>query len=106
MALTRRFRSDPANDCQTATGLAGNRRLENEDERRACLRHAAGSPEHTDLMALMFPGALGMAAGGWLASELHGAYGFYAPAFIAGTPFNVMNLLLIGVLVTPRTAMV
>lgn len=59
--------------------------------------------------AVLFPGALGMAVGGWLAGAIHDGYGFYAPAFMAGIAFNVMNLLLIGVLVprhvTPRTAM-
>ncbi len=49
-----------------------------------------------------FAGALGMAAGGWLAGVIHDAYGF-APAFLAGIAFNVVNLLLIGVLV-PRHA--
>ena len=60
--------------------------------------------------AVLFPGALGMAAGGLLAGAIHDAYGFYAPAFIAGIAFNVVNLLLIGVLVprhaSPRMAMV
>jgi MFS family permease len=60
--------------------------------------------------AVLFPGALGMAAGGWLAGLIHDAYGFYAPAFIAGVAFNLVNLLLIGVLVprhaTPRMAIV
>ena len=50
---------------------------------------------------MMFAGALGMAGGGWLAGVIHDAYGFYAPAFLAGIAFNVVNLLLIGVLV-PR----
>ena len=58
--------------------------------------------------AVMFAGALGMAGGGWLAGVIHDAYGFYAPAFLAGIVFNVVNLLLIGVLVprhaTPRRA--
>ena len=58
--------------------------------------------------AVMFAGALGMAGGGWLAGVIHDAYGFYAPAFLAGIAFNVVNLLLIGVLVprhaTPRRA--
>jgi MFS family permease len=59
--------------------------------------------------AVLFPGALGMAAGGWLAGVIHDGYGFYAPAFVAGIAFNVVNLLLIGALVprhaTPRVAM-
>ena len=35
MALTKRCRSDPTNDCQIATALAGKHRLENDDERHA-----------------------------------------------------------------------
>jgi MFS family permease len=59
--------------------------------------------------AVLFPGALGMAAGGWLAGIIHDGYGFYAPAFIAGIAFNLVNLALIGVLLprhaAPRTAL-
>ena len=58
--------------------------------------------------AVLFPGALGMAAGGWLAGVIHDGYGFYAPAFAAGIAFNLVNLILIGALVprhaTPRRA--
>jgi hypothetical protein len=79
VALTKCCRSDPTNDWQIATALVGKHRLESDDERRACSQARCASPEHTDLMALMFPGALGMAAGGWLAGALHDAYGFYAP---------------------------
>jgi MFS family permease len=60
------------------------------------------------ILVVMFAGALGMAGGGWLAGVIHDAYGFYAPAFLAGIASNVVNLLLIGVLVpgraTPRRA--
>lgn len=52
---------------------------------------------------VLFPGALGMAAGGWLAGVIHDTYGYYAPAFVAGVAFNVVNLMLIGILV-PRHA--
>ncbi len=59
--------------------------------------------------AVLFPGALGMAAGGWLAGVIHDGYGFYAPAFAAGLAFNLMNLILIGALLpryaTPRAVM-
>ena len=36
---------------------------------------------------VMFPGALGMAASGWLAGV-----SFYAPAFAAGIGFNLLNM--------------
>jgi len=56
---------------------------------------------------VLFPGALGMAAGGWLAGLLYDSWGFYAPAFLAGIAFNLANLGLLGVLVPrhrpPRT---
>ncbi len=50
---------------------------------------------------VMFPGALGMAAGGWMAGLMYDEWGFYAPAFIAGIGFNLANLVLLGALV-PR----
>ncbi len=33
---------------------------------------------------VMFPGALGVAAGCWLAGVMYDEFGFYAPAFAAG----------------------
>ena len=58
---------------------------------------------------VLFPGALGMAAGGWMAGVLYDGYGFYAPAFAAGIAFNVLNLVVLGVLAprhrTPRARM-
>jgi MFS family permease len=42
--------------------------------------------------AVMFPGALGMAAGGWLAGAMYDQFGFYAPAFAVGIGFNLLNL--------------
>jgi MFS family permease len=50
---------------------------------------------------VLFPGALGMAAGGWMAGLIYDAWGFYAPAFMAGIAFNLVNLVLLGTLV-PR----
>jgi MFS family permease len=41
---------------------------------------------------VMFPGALGMAAGGWLAGAMYDRFGFYAPAFAAGIAFNLLNM--------------
>jgi MFS family permease len=50
---------------------------------------------------VMFPGAVGMAAGGWIAGLIYDQFGFYAPSFAAGIAFNLVNLVLIGTLV-PR----
>jgi MFS family permease len=56
---------------------------------------------------VLFPGALGMAAGGWMAGAVYDGWGFYAPAFAVGIAFNLANLVLIGALVPrhrpPRT---
>jgi MFS family permease len=58
---------------------------------------------------VLFPGALGMAAGGWIAGLIYDGWGFYAPAFVAGIAFNLLNLVLVGALVPrhrpPRMAM-
>jgi MFS family permease len=48
---------------------------------------------------VLFPGALGMAAGGWLAGVMYDAFGFYAPAFAAGIAFNLLNVAVIAPLV-------
>jgi MFS family permease len=48
---------------------------------------------------LMFT-AVGMAVGGWLAGILYDHYGYYAPAFAAGIGSNILNILIVGVLVT------
>ena len=53
---------------------------------------------------VMFPGALGMAAGGWLAGAMYDRFGFYAPAFGAGIAFNIANLIIIGTLVRRHAA--
>lgn len=50
---------------------------------------------------VLFPGALGMAVGGWMAGLIYDGWGYYAPAFAAGILFNLMNLVLVGTLV-PR----
>jgi MFS family permease len=50
---------------------------------------------------VMFPGAVGMAAGGWMAGLIYDGFGYYAPAFAAGIVFNLVNLVLLGTLV-PR----
>jgi MFS family permease len=56
---------------------------------------------------VLFPGAVGMAAGGWMAGLIYDGWGYYAPAFAAGIAFNLANLVLVGTLVPrhrpPRT---
>ena len=48
---------------------------------------------------VLFPGAMGMAAGGWLAGAMYDGFGFYAPAFAAGIGFNLLNVAVIAPLV-------
>jgi MFS family permease len=50
---------------------------------------------------LLFSG-FGMAAGGWIAGLLYDHFGYYAPAFAVGVGTNILNMLVIGVLVTRR----
>ena len=50
---------------------------------------------------VLFPGALGMAVGGWMAGLIYDGWGYYAPAFAAGIVFNLANVALVGTLV-PR----
>jgi MFS family permease len=54
--------------------------------------------------AVMFPGALGMAVGGWLAGAMYDQFGFYAPAFAAGIAFNLLNMAAIVPLVLRERA--
>ena len=48
---------------------------------------------------LLFTGMSGMAFGGWFAGALYDHFGIYAPAFAAGTLFNLANLGVIGFLI-------
>ncbi len=48
---------------------------------------------------LLFSG-LGMASGGWIAGLLYDHFGYYAPAFAFGVGTNIVNLIVVGVLVT------
>ncbi len=48
---------------------------------------------------VLFPGSLGMAAGGWLAGVIYDHFAYYEPAFAAGVLFNLLNLLVISSLV-------
>ena len=54
---------------------------------------------------MLFPGSLGMATGGWLAGVLYDRFAFYAPAFAAGVAFNLLNLVVIGTLVSRHRPM-
>jgi predicted MFS family arabinose efflux permease len=49
---------------------------------------------------LLFFTAVGMASGGWLAGLLYDHYGYYAPAFAVAIGANLLNILIIGTLVT------
>jgi MFS family permease len=51
------------------------------------------------LPVVLFPGSLGMAAGGWLAGALYDEFGTYGTAFAVGVLFNVVNLILVIALV-------
>jgi len=47
----------------------------------------------------LFAAMSGMAAGSWLAGLLYDHFGYYAPAFMVGIVFNLINLLIISYLV-------
>ena len=47
----------------------------------------------------LFTAMGGMAAGSWFAGFLYDHFGYYAPAFVTGIVFNVLNLAIIGFLV-------
>ena len=51
---------------------------------------------------MMFPGLLGMAAGGWGAGALFDHFGYYLPAFAVGIGFNIVNLVILLALVFRR----
>jgi predicted MFS family arabinose efflux permease len=42
----------------------------------------------------------GMAVGSWFAGRLYDHFGSYAPAFATGVVFNLINLMLVGFLVS------
>jgi len=48
---------------------------------------------------VLFPGSLGMAAGGWIAGAMYDVFGYYGPGFAIGVLANVINLMLIATLV-------
>jgi MFS family permease len=49
---------------------------------------------------VLFTAMSGMAVGSWLAGRIYDHFGSYAPAFATGVVFNVLNLVLIGFLVS------
>jgi len=51
---------------------------------------------------VLFTSMGGMAFGSWFAGALYDHFGYYAPAFMTGVAFNVLNLMLIGFLVARR----
>ena len=48
---------------------------------------------------VLLAGQGGMAVGSWMAGAIYDAAGFYAPAFAFGLVFNLLNLVLVGVLI-------
>jgi MFS family permease len=50
--------------------------------------------------SVLFVSMGGMAFGSWFAGALFDEFGFYAPAFAIGILFNLINLVLVGVLVS------
>jgi MFS family permease len=52
--------------------------------------------------AALFLGLTGMAFGAWSAGALYDHYGYYAPAFAAGIAANLLNLAIVGFLVSRR----
>ena len=51
----------------------------------------------------LFTAMSGMAAGSWVAGLQYDYFGYYAPAFVTGIVFNVVNLAIVGFLVVRLT---
>lgn len=49
---------------------------------------------------VLFTGMSGMAAGSWFGGVLYDHFGHYGPAFVSGVLFNLVNLALVGFLVS------
>jgi MFS family permease len=50
--------------------------------------------------AMLFTSMMGMAVGSWLAGRIYDHFASYTPAFATGVVFNLLNLALLGFLVT------
>ncbi len=48
---------------------------------------------------VLFTGMSGMAFGSWWAGALYDHFGYYGPAFVSGVLFNLLNLVIVGLLV-------
>lgn len=53
---------------------------------------------------VLLAGQGGMAVGSWMAGAIYDAAGFYAPAFGLGLAFNLLNLVLVGVLAARQSS--
>lgn len=51
---------------------------------------------------VLFSSGSGMAAGAWLAGLLYDRFGSYGPAFATGLGFNLVNLMIVGLLLARR----
>ena len=49
---------------------------------------------------VLFTGMSGMAAGSWFGGVLFDRVGYYAPAFATGVIFNIVNVAIMGFLVS------
>ena len=65
----------------------------------------AASEASWRIPTVLFPGSLGMAAGGWLAGVMYDHFAYYAPAFAVGVLFNLLNLAVIGSLLLRRRSL-
>jgi MFS family permease len=54
--------------------------------------------------SVLFVSMSGMAVGSWFAGAIYDEFGFYAPAFVTGIFFNLINLALVGFLVLRQRA--
>ena len=62
--------------------------------------HSPSAEASWRIPCVLFAGMSGMAFGSWFAGALFDHFNYYAPAFAAGVAFNILNLLLVGFLVS------
>ena len=48
---------------------------------------------------LLLCSGTGMGVGNWLAGVIYDHFGYYAPSFLAGLAFNILNFIVVGTLV-------